>query len=69
MNMDLATERRIFAAVTSIAGPVQTPATLRVVCAWCTTTMQDGPIDGPISHGICAPCETRMNRELDALGA
>jgi photoactive yellow protein len=30
-------------------------AEMRVVCAWCSKVMRDGPPQ-PVSHGICAAC-------------
>lgn len=33
---------------------------MRVVCAWCLTLIKDGPLDGPVSHGICKECETEV---------
>lgn len=32
------------------------PTLLRVVCAWCSRLMKDGPPD-PVSHGLCQECE------------
>lgn len=32
----------------------------RVVCAWCQTTMRDGP--EPTSHGLCQPCADKLLR-------
>lgn len=32
------------------------PVPLRVVCAWCSRLMKDGPPD-PVSHGLCPECE------------
>ena len=33
---------------------------MRVVCAWCGDVMSDGT--GPVSHGICPGCSTRVER-------
>lgn len=32
---------------------------IKVVCAWCKSTIKDGPEDKPVSHGICETCEKK----------
>lgn len=37
--------------------PTRRPASIKTVCAWCQTIVQDGPEDeGEVSHGICTSC-------------
>jgi hypothetical protein len=40
---------------------------MKVVCAWCSNHIEGNPNDLEISHGICNPCETKFNKELDRL--
>lgn len=35
-----------------------TPLSLRVICAWCMTTLRPGPAD--VSHGTCKTCSERV---------
>ena len=35
------------------------PALLRVVCAWCGKVLREGV--GPVSHGICTVCATKVS--------
>jgi len=39
------------------------PGKMKVVCAWCTKVMQDGPPER-VSHGICPPCRYRHFGDL-----
>jgi PAS domain-containing protein len=40
---------------------------LRRICAWCRASLDQGPAepeaDAPVTHGICAACLARFNRE------
>ena len=42
---------------------------LKVICAWCTKTMEIKELDGgfnesTVSHGICEPCKDKALEEL-----
>jgi hypothetical protein len=42
---------------------------LKVICAWCTKTIEFEELDGEfsesaISHGICEPCKDKALEEL-----
>ena len=42
---------------------------LKVICAWCTETMEVKELDGEfsessMSHGICEPCKDKALDEL-----
>ena len=42
---------------------------LKVICAWCTKTMEVKELDGEfneskVSHGICEPCKNKALEEL-----
>ena len=42
---------------------------LKVICAWCTKTIEFTELDGEvcesaISHGICGPCKDKALEEL-----
>ena len=41
--------------------------TLKVVCAWCGVTMQEGDVDAPVSHGICKECAKALYKEIAEL--
>lgn len=47
--------------------PLQTPeqaATVHaIICAWCGLVMRFGEL--PVSHGMCKPCEGKLNAEMD----
>lgn len=47
------------------ANPLGTSEPMRLDCAWCHTTIRQGPL--PISHGICPTCFDREMRNVDAL--
>lgn len=34
-----------------------------VICAWCSAVMVPGDASKPASHGICADCRDRLERE------
>lgn len=40
---------------------------MKVVCAWCGDHLSGDPEDVAVSHGICKPCETKFNKQLDRL--
>lgn len=40
---------------------------MKVVCAWCERLLSGIPEDTEVSHGICEPCETKFNKQLDRL--
>jgi hypothetical protein len=44
-----------------VAGAINLNRMLRIVCAWCGTTIRDG--NDPASHGICAACDARLEDE------
>jgi len=42
---------------------------LKVICAWCTKTIEVKEIDGEfsestVSHGICVPCKNKTLEDL-----
>ena len=42
---------------------------LKVICAWCTKTMEVKELDGEfnestVSHGICEPCKDEALEEI-----
>lgn len=39
---------------------------MKVVCAWCGVTIEDGPDNGEISHGCCDACYKRYMADIDA---
>lgn len=32
---------------------------LKRICAWCLTTLEDGP-DVDVTHGLCSPCDEKL---------
>jgi hypothetical protein len=39
-------------------------ALMRVVCAWCSSTVTGGDAPGPASHGICVRCAEGFIKRL-----
>lgn len=42
---------------------------MRTLCAWCQaegkeTVLKDGPVDGPLSHGICPAHEEKLLKDV-----
>ncbi len=40
---------------------------MKVICGWCDKHLSGDRKDEEISHGICGPCETEFNKQLDRL--
>ena len=40
---------------------------IKVVCAWCGITIQDGQLDkdGRVSHGMCKKCADRVAKDIE----
>lgn len=53
-----------------MSAPVKVPDTVaefRILCAWCTAVIQEGPPGAPVSHGCCNSCFDKQMRQIDEI--